>query len=262
MGQEEWNAGVRELWDHVAADWDRAVGDEGDANRRLNSDPVLWRMVGDVRGLTVLDCGCGPGYLARKLYERGACVTGVDLSPKMVEIARSKSNRIDFHVDSCSGLTTLADNSFDLLVANYVLMDVSDLRGAVLAFSRVLKPGGVAVLIFSHPCFPQSWAEVDETTGVITYRWPVNYFEESRQLDEPWGGFDAHFIWFHRPLAAYWRAFVDAGFDVIDLDEPHITPERYHLVQDEQRLRNSRTRPYSLAVKLRKRASAPTSELT
>lgn len=255
MNADEWSSGVQELWDHVATDWDRAVGDDGDANRRLNSDPVLWRMVGDVRGLVALDAGCGPGYLARKLHEKGATVTGVDLSPKMIEIARSKTQAIDFHVDSCIGLVTLADETFDLLVANYVLMDVSDLAGAVRAFSRVLKPGGVAVLILSHPCFPQSYAKVDETTGVVSYHWPFNYYEESRHVDEPWGGFDAHFIWFHRPLSMYWRAFADAGFDVVDLDEPRITPERYHLAESERKLHNSRTRPYSLALKLRKRAT-------
>lgn len=55
----------------------------------------------------------------------------------------------------------------------------------------------------------------------------------------------------------YWRAFADAGFHVIDLDEPRITPERYHLAANERKLRNSRTRPYSLAVKLRKQATQP-----
>lgn len=55
---------VREFWNDVADDWRIQVGDDGDFNRRLNSDPVLWRFAGEVNGLTVLDAGCGTGYLS------------------------------------------------------------------------------------------------------------------------------------------------------------------------------------------------------
>jgi len=45
---------VRELWNSVAQDWQLQVGDDGDSNRLLNSDPILWRFVGDVHGLPIL----------------------------------------------------------------------------------------------------------------------------------------------------------------------------------------------------------------
>ena len=46
---------TREFWDRVAADWEIQVGSEGDRNRRLNSDPVLWDFAGEVADLAVLD---------------------------------------------------------------------------------------------------------------------------------------------------------------------------------------------------------------
>lgn len=58
---------TRDFWDRVADDWQIQVGDDGDSNRILNSDPVLWEFAGDVRGLIVLDAGCGTGYLSKKL---------------------------------------------------------------------------------------------------------------------------------------------------------------------------------------------------
>src|SRR5262245_26453271 len=151
---------TRNLWNRVADDWQIQVGEDGDGNRILNSDPVLWQFAGDVNGLTVLDAGCGTGYLSKKLHDRGARVTGIDFSERMIEIARAHHPDIDFRVDSCTELATIEDESFDVVLANYVLMDTPDLHGTLHAFHRVLKPHRMAVLVFSHPCFPQERATV------------------------------------------------------------------------------------------------------
>ena len=243
---------VREFWNRVADDWEIQVGDEGDSNRRLNSDPVLWQLTGDVRGMDVLDVGCGTGYLSRKLKDRGADVTGIDLSEKMIRIAQAKHPDITFHVDSCSELKTIESESFDMAVGNYVLMDTPDLEGPMEALRRVLRTGGSAVLVFSHPCFPQGRAEVSKDNDDITYSWSFSYFERTKCVDPPWAHFTSDFIWFHRPLSDYWRAFKAAGFEVTDLLEPRLTESRSHLAENERKLKNSRTRPYSIAFKLRK----------
>jgi SAM-dependent methyltransferase len=243
---------TRDLWNRVADDWRIQVGDEGDGNRILNSDPVLWAFAGDVNGRTVLDAGCGTGYLSKKLHDRGARVTGIDFSERMIEIARAHNPDIDFRVDSCAELRTLDDEHFDLVFANYVLMDTPDLRGTLHAFHRVLKPNGVAVLVFSHPCFMQDSATVSDNGEEICYRWSFSYFEQRKCLDPPWAHFTAEFIWFHRPLSDYWKAFRAAEFVVVDFEEPRITPDRYHLAKTARGLKNSQTRPYSVAFKLQK----------
>jgi SAM-dependent methyltransferase len=245
------NDDARAAWNRLAADWRIQVGDEGDPNRRLNSDPVLWRLAGDVRGLRVLDAGCGTGYLTKKLMERGAAAIGVDFAEEMVGIARASYPGIDFRVDSVSELRTIGDAAVDLIVSNYVLMDAPDLEGAVRAFHRVLRPGGRAVLIFSHPCFPQDNATVEP--DAVTYRWTWNYFDRTRRVDPPWRHFKDDFIWFHRPLGDYFRAFTGAGFAVQQIEEPRIEPERHHLA-DPVRLEISKRRPYSIAFGLEKRA--------
>lgn len=246
---------TRAFWNHIARDWDVQVGDEGDTNRILNSDPVLWRLVGDVAGLNVLDAGCGTGYLTRMLQGRGAHVIGIDFSDRMIDIARAKAPGIDFRVESCSRLTSVADGSIDVVVSNYVLMDLPDIGGAVSAIHRVLRIGGAAVLVFSHPCFPQGRAAASPD-GSIQYQWDFSYFDEQKCIDPPWGHFESEFIWFHRPLSAYWKAFRTAGFDVIDFKEPHIAEEKYHLAESARKLTNAKSRPYSVAFKLRKANSA------
>lgn len=239
---------IRTFWDRVAEDWNQHVGSNGDANRILNSDPVLWAMAGDVKGLRVLDAGCGTGYLAAQFAAKGAAVTGVDLSERMIQIAHSQYAGIDFRIDSLSELRSLADAQFDLIVSNYVLMDLPDLDSALTNFARVLRPGGAAIVVFSHPCFPQGRATQDGAR--VTYNWEFSYFQQCKRVDPPWGRFTSEFIWFHRPLSDYWKAFRRAGFRVADFDEPHVTRDRYHLAANPAKLRNSQQRPYSVAFRL------------
>ena len=242
---------IAEVWDRLADDWQIQVGDDGDTNRRLNSDPVLRDLLGDVAGLDLLDAGCGTGYLARELAAKGARVVGVDVSPKMIAIAREQAPDIDFRVDTLTGLASVDDAAFDRVVANYVLMDTPDLDAAVRSFHRVLRPGGVAVLVFSHPCFPQGAAHArgEET---VEYRWEFSYFDETRRVDPPWAHFRSEFVWFHRPLSQYWQAFAAAGFTVVGLEEPRIGPDRFHLAGNPRKLAKLKSRPYSIAFKLLK----------
>lgn len=115
----------RELWDQKAEDWHRQVGDAGDLNRRLNSDPVLWRFLGSIGGLDVLDAGCGTGYLARQLARKGGRVTGVDFSGDMIALACRLASEQGLEMalmeDDCTGLSRIADASQDRVVSNYVL---------------------------------------------------------------------------------------------------------------------------------------------
>src|SRR5918999_3200494 len=66
--------------------------------------PHLLDLLGDVSDRVVLDAGCGEGYLARILAARGARVTGIDLSPRLIDLARQKESDgvITYHVADLS----------------------------------------------------------------------------------------------------------------------------------------------------------------
>ena len=79
---------------------------------------------------------------------------------------------------------------------------------------------GAAIVIFSHPCFPQGSATGSTDENGRHYTWKFPYFEQRKCIDPPWGHFTSEFIWFHRPLSDYWKAFKASGFDVVEFEEP------------------------------------------
>ncbi|TFG29916.1 hypothetical protein EU528_08930, partial [Candidatus Thorarchaeota archaeon] len=69
-GQEQWEANAEHWIDFCKVEM------TGDLNRRFVIDPSLWNLIGDVSELSVLDAGCGNGYLTRELATKGAKAVG------------------------------------------------------------------------------------------------------------------------------------------------------------------------------------------
>src|SRR5947209_16922971 len=109
----------------------------------LGGDPFgilapLLAQLGDVTGQEVLDAGCGEGYLSRILAARGARVTGVDLSPRLVALAGQKpaAGSITYlAADLCEPQPDL-EGRFDAIASFFVLNDVEDHRGFAETLSR------------------------------------------------------------------------------------------------------------------------------
>ena len=84
--------------------------------------PATLSLLPDVKGKRVLDAGCGPGQYAEWLVDRGAIVTAVDASPKMVKLARDRlRGRAVVQQADLSEPLTLPDNSFDIVLCPLVL---------------------------------------------------------------------------------------------------------------------------------------------
>jgi SAM-dependent methyltransferase len=91
----------------------------------------------------VLEVGCGWGeFAARVQSELGATVVAVDISPRMVELARER--RVDAQVGDVQSLP-FADESFDCAIANHMLYHAADIDRALEELHRVLRPGGTLV---------------------------------------------------------------------------------------------------------------------
>ncbi|KAF7597670.1 MAG: bifunctional 3-demethylubiquinol 3-O-methyltransferase/2-polyprenyl-6-hydroxyphenol methylase [Candidatus Dactylopiibacterium carminicum] len=101
-------------------------------------------------GGRVLDVGCGGGILAEGLAERGAEVTGIDLSDKALAVARlhllESGQRVDYHKIAVETLAEEAPGSFDVVTCMEMLEHVPDPASVVRACATLVKPGGQVFL--------------------------------------------------------------------------------------------------------------------
>src|SRR6056297_3135934 len=83
----------RNCWDANAENWACLVQAREDTYREEFNNPAFMRFVGKLEGRKTLDLGCGEGYNTRLFAKNGAKMTGIDISRKMIEIARKEEEK-------------------------------------------------------------------------------------------------------------------------------------------------------------------------
>ena len=217
------------------------MGERGDLWHRAIIDPTLLRVVGDVKGLRLLDLGCGNGYLTRRWARQGArTALGVDRSVPTLEFARRRERAhpsgARFLEGDAAHLPELEDSAFDLVVANMSLQDIADGEGTVREVARLLTPQGRFVFSLSHPCFDlderSGWVvervrEPDGTWHNVVWR-KVRAYRDEREVRVPWKisetetGFTTSY---HRTLSTLSRWLRAHGLAIHRLEEPAPLPE-------------------------------------
>lgn len=139
--------------------WEK-VADKYDSTWSSSTRQFISELLAGARveaGMSVLDVGCGPGYVSAAAAERGAKPIGLDFSAEMVGIARKMFPHIEFREGDAQKLP-FKENSFDRVVANFAMLHLAEPERAFVEAVRVLKPGGR----FGFT----TWAKVEENPFV------------------------------------------------------------------------------------------------
>ena len=204
----------------TAADYDEfaaayAKENESGLFNAYYARPEVVRLAGDVSGRRILDAGCGSGPLMGSLRERGASVTGFDVSAAMVDLARERLGEdADLHVLDLAAPLPFADAEYDDVIASLVLHYLEDWSGPLAELRRVLKPGGRMVVSVNHP-----------SAYAVVYP-DADYFAVTKYSEDY--VFDGRTVWltfWHRPLHAMADAFAASGFRITGISEPPPAPD-------------------------------------
>ncbi len=180
--------------------------------------PAIRFAIGNVRGLTVLDVGCGPGIMLKWLLENGAEETaGVDISPAMIALAKERTGgRAALHVaDMAEPLPFLESAHFDLVTSSLAIDYVEDWHTVLSEFRRVLKPTGRLVFSVQHPMGSYEWFKPPSAFGI-------------HLCETDWTGFTKEPV----TVPDYYRSFdeiinpvINAGFRLDRITETKPVPE-------------------------------------
>jgi ubiquinone/menaquinone biosynthesis C-methylase UbiE len=188
--------------------------------------PATLALAGDVAGRRILDAGCGSGPLFAALRDRGAIVSGIDLSAGMLEQARRRlGDDADLRVADLADPLPFPDDSFDDVIASLVLHYLQDWKPTLAEMRRVLKTGGRLIVSVNHPFLVNL---MHRQSGPRP-----DYFEPYTWTEE-WnmGGQTAQLSFWNLPLHAMTDAFTAAGFRICVINEPHPVPEARELFPD------------------------------
>ncbi|MGL6160293.1 methyltransferase domain-containing protein [Microbulbifer sp.] len=196
-------------WHKNAAPWIRAIGEGDIASRKLVTDGAIVDAVLQRQPATVLDIGCGEGWLARALAERGPEVWGIDAVPELIGAAQHRAGpRERYRPLSYEALAAgEMRRRFDLLVCNFSLLGGESVEGIFAASGKLLNPGGHLVVQTLHPMV---------TCGDADYRdgWRPG----------SWAGFSGDFSepapWYFRTLESWLRLVRRAGLRLEEMKEP------------------------------------------
>ncbi|HEV8365728.1 MAG TPA: methyltransferase domain-containing protein [Gemmatimonadaceae bacterium] len=209
------DAKIVESWQRNAAPWADAVRERKIESRTLVTDSAIVEAVLSRSPQTVLDIGCGEGWLARVLAQHAIRVTGVDVAPALIDAA-SKAGGGDFRVASyeliAAGRLELAP--VDVVVANFSLIGKESVDNLMAAVPSMLAPSGALVIQTLHPLV---------ATGDLPY---VDGWR-----DGSWTGFGADFSdpapWYFRTLETWVTLLRETALRLVEMREPlHPTSQK------------------------------------
>jgi cytosine/adenosine deaminase-related metal-dependent hydrolase/ubiquinone/menaquinone biosynthesis C-methylase UbiE len=163
-------------------------------------EEFLSQLLPELRGLDVVDMGCGTGrWLRRLAFQRPGSLIGIDSSREMLARAAAKVGRDAVLLRADCGSATLSAGCADLCLASFVMSHVRDLDKFAGQLARILRPGGTAFITDIHP----------ETAATLGWKRAFRYDDRSISIQT-----------YERPIREVITALREHGFQVPAFLEP------------------------------------------
>lgn len=190
--------------------------------------PNYLDLIGDLNGKSVLDVGCGNGWLTYLIGQKAKSVLGCDVSADMIKIAREEysSNNIKYEVLDASSLNSLNER-FDVILCSLMLhasQSYDSMVQTLISASNLLEKNGKMVILVPHPCFSMNNKRPYNT---YTFSDSFNYFNKNETYDVNLvsnKGVTRFSNKFYN-LQDYFDAFRKSGFLVSQIVEPQVSSE-------------------------------------
>ncbi len=192
---------IIESWRKNVIPWGQAVRGRQIKSRRDCTDAAIFAEVVSRAPASVLDIGCGEGWLCRQLSKEGIDVVGIDAVSGLIDLARDAGNE-DYRVVTYEEIIDgKLDIVVDIAVANFSLLGGPVVDELVRVSPRLLTPGGYLIIQTVHPAlFEQKFGNAD------------GWQEGS------WEGCGQNFVdpapWYFRTRATWHSLLESAGYEV------------------------------------------------
>jgi 2-polyprenyl-3-methyl-5-hydroxy-6-metoxy-1,4-benzoquinol methylase len=199
---------VIDAWSENASPWTNAVRNRTIESRNLVTDNAIIDAVMSCNPQTVLDLGCGEGWLCRTLSDRGMTCIGVDAIPALIDNARKRGGG-EFRTASYEEIAANGlDAAVDAVVANFSLIGRDAVDGVIRRIPSLLNPSGSFVMQTLHP--------VTATEGLpYADGWLEGTWESCGTAFSPKAA-----PWYCRTLGTWIKTLIAGGLLLKELREP------------------------------------------
>lgn len=201
------DAKIVESWHINALPWATAIREGQIESRKQITNQAIIDAVISRQPRTVLDLGCGEGWLARELAARNMQVVGTDVIPQLIEEAQ-RAGGGDFLTLSYEEIAAgKLKKTFDVVACNFALLGSESVESVFQSVPSLLNSRGAFIVQTLHPVV---------ACGEMAY--------QDGWREGSWAGFSSNFSnpapWYFRTLESWIKLFVNNGFRLGEIREP------------------------------------------